>query len=430
MTEVRPLDSETAQQACGDAVTMLRELIRIHPTYGSVGQLHATELLCANLRAAGWPAVELNTYCSAELVEERHFVDVTAFGPPFEDDPVLPKRLIIAHAQSGSDGPGLMVNCHYDVEDVSNPLRWRHKDFWRSGHDDGERIFGRGAADMLGGLAAAVAALQPFVDGSMLWNGRLVLVLVPDEEIGGNGTLQSLRCLEREGILRDGRQWYCLIPEPTEQLVATDSFGFSPFSLSTQYATGHLGGAVNGWGAFGEGVEAFAALERAISAVTRAYGFAMAERPFVTMGRIEAGDDFSLPPAWFRAQGVLFTPPGASRQSFEDEVVSEFGRRSPAGSELSFGRNGFDGTLGSSNALSDAIMSADDALRCGLFSSPCDARLYADHGIAPVIFGPGSLRQAHSTDEYILKADIEVYIRRLMYATATFFNAEPRGALA
>jgi putative selenium metabolism hydrolase len=85
----------------------------------------------------------------------------------------------------GGDGPSLMLNGHMDHVDAGDPDLWRHPPFGGEIHD-GE-LWGRGAADMKGALAAMVYAggLVKRLDGSL--PGDLFVSAVVQEEVGGLG---------------------------------------------------------------------------------------------------------------------------------------------------------------------------------------------------------------------------------------------------
>jgi succinyl-diaminopimelate desuccinylase len=99
---------------------------------------------------------------------------------------------VIGHI-AGGDGPSLMFNGHMDHVDAGEPGRWQHPPFAGEIHD-GE-LWGRGAADMKGALAAMVYA------GGILGNlgaalpADLYVSGVVQEEIGGLGARHLSRSL-------------------------------------------------------------------------------------------------------------------------------------------------------------------------------------------------------------------------------------------
>ncbi|MDG6218624.1 MAG: M20/M25/M40 family metallo-hydrolase [Candidatus Thermoplasmatota archaeon] len=77
-------------------------------------------------------------------------------------------------------GPKIMLNGHLDTVGVYRPERWKHPPF--AGVEENERIYGRGAADMKGGMAAAIIALIAFKKRKPQFNGELFLSCVFGEE--------------------------------------------------------------------------------------------------------------------------------------------------------------------------------------------------------------------------------------------------------
>jgi succinyl-diaminopimelate desuccinylase len=86
---------------------------------------------------------------------------------------------------AGGKGPALMFNGHMDHVDAGDPTRWPHPPF--GGEIHGEELWGRGAADMKGALAAMTyAAALTRRAGSPL-PGDLYVSAVVQEEVGGLG---------------------------------------------------------------------------------------------------------------------------------------------------------------------------------------------------------------------------------------------------
>ena len=102
-------------------------------------------------------------------------------GFELEVQAVAPGRPnVIAWLGEKGDGKSLLLEGHTDVVTEGNPAEWIHPPF---GADlvDG-RIYGRGAADMKSGLAAAMAAATAIKRSGAPLNGRLVVGALVDEE--------------------------------------------------------------------------------------------------------------------------------------------------------------------------------------------------------------------------------------------------------
>src|SRR5688500_9606315 len=79
------------------------------------------------------------------------------FGAEFEEFEVAPGRTSLLARVGDGGRPTLIVNGHLDVVPV-DPAGWTHAPF--AAERDGDRLYGRGTADMKGGIAAAVCALD------------------------------------------------------------------------------------------------------------------------------------------------------------------------------------------------------------------------------------------------------------------------------
>jgi len=83
----------------------------------------------------------------------------------------------------GKGDKELVLNGHMDVVPVGDPNRWSYDPF--SGKIINGFLLGRGASDMKGGLAGLIWAFINVANYEKYLNGRLTLVIVPDEETGG-----------------------------------------------------------------------------------------------------------------------------------------------------------------------------------------------------------------------------------------------------
>ncbi|MFI7586353.1 M20 family metallopeptidase [Spongisporangium articulatum] len=121
---------------------------------------------------------------------------------------------LVAVAPGPSQWPTVVLNGHLDtvgVAGMTDPLTPRV---------EGDRLYGRGAADMKGGLAALVVAAERLVaDGAPV---RPVLALSADEEDANLGTEAIVRALPGLGVRPD----VCLIAEPTDLALSRSLRGF------------------------------------------------------------------------------------------------------------------------------------------------------------------------------------------------------------
>jgi succinyl-diaminopimelate desuccinylase len=101
-------------------------------------------------------------------------------GFPVETDLVAPGRPNVVARLGDVGARTLLLEGHTDVVTEGDSAAWSHSPF--GGDIDGGRIWGRGAADMKGGLAAAMIAAAAIKRSGARLGGRLVVGALVDEE--------------------------------------------------------------------------------------------------------------------------------------------------------------------------------------------------------------------------------------------------------
>lgn len=116
-------------------------------------------------------------------------------------------------ARLGSASPHFAFAGHIDVVPVGNEAAWSYGPF--SGDIKDGCIYGRGAADMKGGIAAFVAAAKRYLEAEKL-NGSLSLIITGDEEAEAvNGTVKMVDWMTETDNIPD----FCMVGEPTNSSV-------------------------------------------------------------------------------------------------------------------------------------------------------------------------------------------------------------------
>ena len=114
------------------------------------------------------------------------------------------------YARLGGASPCFMFAGHTDVVPPGAEQDWQHPPF-DAMENEGE-LWGRGAADMKGALAAMVAAVQHYLAENGTPDGSIAFLITGDEEGPAiNGTKRVLETLAAEGETFD----HCLVGEPT-----------------------------------------------------------------------------------------------------------------------------------------------------------------------------------------------------------------------
>ena len=125
------------------------------------------------------------------------------------------ERLVFADTQNqwlrrGEQGPLLVFLGHTDVVPTGPLAAWSSPPFEPSIRDG--KLYGRGAADMKGGIAAFVTALERFLEQHPQHQGSIAIMLTSDEEgIATNGVVKVVEVLQQ----RQEKIDWCLVGEPS-----------------------------------------------------------------------------------------------------------------------------------------------------------------------------------------------------------------------
>ncbi|MFT3821604.1 MAG: ArgE/DapE family deacylase [Rubrivivax sp.] len=185
-----------AQALRGDAVDMLCELVRHGSLLGDEGPAQA----CMAARFEG-----LGLQVDAFAIDEERLRRHPAYSPSIVSYEGRPNVVGVHRPKGPVRGKSLILNGHIDVVPVGAGVLWTHPPF--EPHVDGDRVYGRGAADMKAGIVAYTMAFQAL--RALGWEPAAPVILqsVVEEECTGNG---ALACLV-QGYKADA----ALITEPT-----------------------------------------------------------------------------------------------------------------------------------------------------------------------------------------------------------------------
>ncbi len=182
--------SDAIAQKRDDLVALTQDLIRI-PTLNPPGQDYRAicEYLDRRLKAHGF---------ETELIR--------AHGTP-GDSAKYPRWNIVARRSGTHKGDCVHFNSHTDVVEVGHG--WTTDPFGAELKDG--KIYGRGACDMKGGLAASIIAAEAFIETHPEFAGAIEISGTADEESGGYG---GVAYLAEKGYFDPARVQHVIIPEP------------------------------------------------------------------------------------------------------------------------------------------------------------------------------------------------------------------------
>ncbi len=174
----------------GEIASLTSELIRF-PTVNPPGDAYTpcAEFLAARLKKRGF---------ETKLIRGE--------GAPGDTDK-YPRTNVVARYDGRSAGATVHFNSHIDV--VPAGEGWTVDPF--AGVINDGKVFGRGACDMKGGLAASIVAVEAFMDIYPDFPGAIEISGTVDEESGGFG---GVAYLARQGLFSKPRVNHVIIPEP------------------------------------------------------------------------------------------------------------------------------------------------------------------------------------------------------------------------
>jgi len=305
---------------------------------------------------------------------------------------------VIAVARGTAGGHSLMLNAHMDtvgVAGMTDPFVPRA---------EGGRLYGRGAYDMKGSLAACMLATAEA--GRRRLAGDVVLAAVADEEFASVGTYAvAERCPVDAAI----------VTEPTEMCVAVAHRGFVHIELETLGRAAH--------GSRPElGIDAIAKMGRVLVGIERLDASLRANptHPYLGSGSlhaslIEGGQEYSSYPARCVAQAERRTIPGETVAGVEQEfraLIEQAAEGDPdfAGeARVLASREPFEIDEAEpivQTVRRHAAVVLDRATELVGVPFWADSALLAEAGIPTVLFGPRG-EGAHAEVEWVELADLE-----------------------
>ncbi len=325
-------------------------------------------------------------------------------------------------ATLGPDGPGpsLAWNGHLDVVPAGSLDTWRH-DPWAGVVDDEGALVGRGASDMKGPVASALAAGAALHRAGPSLRGSLVFHLAADEELAG---VHGSRVLWERGLLT---QQAAIVGEPSDLQVGLAERGGAWFT-ATAYGKAAHGSQPH------RGVNAITSMARfllRLPEVLPEREHPLVGRPTVNAALISGGSAPNVVPdrcevAIDRRIVPGETDPEEVRAPFL-ELVDAIRAEHP---EVEIDVSLREWTEAAEAAPdTDIARIAADALEAVTGSRPpfvgftgiTDARFYINQARIPtVICGPGSLTVAHTANESVKVDDLVAGARAYARMFAAF----------
>lgn len=329
-------------------------------------------------------------------------------------------KIELSHHPSGAQanlfatlGPnedgGIVLSGHTDVV-PANPDEWTGNPY--AMHDDGERLFGRGACDMKGFVAAALAMAPRYAELNL--TRPVHFAFTYDEETGCLGAQQLVQELAK----RETRPGVVIVGEPTEMRIIEGHKGCYEYATHFTGLEGHGSGP-------DRGVNAVHYAVRYISRLLE-LGEQLKKTP-------PAGSTFD--PPWTTVQ-VGKIDGGIARNVIAGNCVVDWEMRPVREADADFVKSGLqaycrdellpamravapDADIRTDiiaevcslepmpdNAARDLVAELTGANGTDLVAFGTEAGLFQQLGMSAVVCGPGSIEQAHKPDEFVSKSQL------------------------
>ena len=328
-----------------------------------------------------------------------------------EELEVLPgRRNLMVTVPGASDEPRLVYICHMDTVTLGDDWDANTPPLGAVVRND--KLYGRGACDMKGGLACAIAALvhtleRVAADGALPRRG-LSLICSVDEEDFMHGSEAAINA----GWV-GSREWV-LDTEPTDGQIQVAHKGRTWFEIEMAGVTAH---ASQPW----KGADAVAAMAEVVCSLRRTFATLPVHDELgpstITFGQIEGGYRPYVVPDHAKVWvDMRLTPPTDTTAAInmveqaiaaaEDAVPGCHGSYTVTGDRPAIERDPSSPLLAALKRAADGVTDEDTTV--GFFTGYTDTAVIAGKtgNRNCMSYGPGSLALAHKPDEYVPHADI------------------------
>ncbi|MFM7290312.1 MAG: M20 family metallopeptidase [Planctomycetia bacterium] len=344
-----------------------------------------------------------------------------AAGLPWVRQPVSPGRdNVVARLDATvPDAPTILWDAHQDTVPVEGMTIEPFVPVVRDG-----RLYGRGSCDVKGGMAAMLVALDRLRASDRPRRANVVFSATVNEEFGFSGAKAlahawaspAAELAPPERTARDllgGVPVAAVVAEPTELDIVTQHKGAVRWRMRVHGVACHSAFPEQGDNAIYPAGRAIGAIEAlAGELLTRNPGHPCGP-PTLNLGTIRGGAGVNLVPDLVVLELDRRVVPGESPEAARQEVIGRIAAAcgaariehdepflESAGLQPMADRGWFDRLT--AVAAVQGVASREIAARYGT-----NASVFASAGVPSVVFGPGSIAQAHTADEWIELAQVD-----------------------
>lgn len=398
-----------------DPIELLTQLVRI-PSVNPMGR----PVDASQGEASIWLEGRLTAFLLDRLNGSAFKIDV---------QPIEPERSNLLVTLPGATPPGkggrwLLWDVHQDTVPIDGMIVPPF-----AAHRENGRLYGRGACDVKGSMAAMLIALERLREVPAGKRPTVTLVLSVNEEFGFSGASDAARKLT-SGEIYPARPDAAIVAEPTEFQVVVTHKGVVRWRIETHGKACHSSSPDQGDNAIYRMGRVLAGLDAYARTVVGTLGHEpLLGSPTLSVGTIAGGVSVNTVPDFCTidvdrrmapdedgAAAIAHVAQWLTSQGLGDGVTHSAPVMSSRGLKAAGGELLADTVLATTQAA--GIASAKIGVPFGT-----DAPAYSCLGIPAVVWGPGSIAQAHTKDEWIEEAAVHAYVDLLVEHALRFAEA-------
>lgn len=322
-------------------------------------------------------------------------------GVPYERQQVAPQREnIVARYELPNAQRTLVLEAHQDTVPTDNMTI----DPFGAKIENG-RLYGRGACDIKGGMAAMLATFARVVREKPRAACNVIMACSVDEE----HTMLGVRGLVRNGLKADG----AIVAEPTQLNIVHAHKGITRWHLSVTGRSCHSSSPEKGVNAIYRMGRLLVALEKYADQLRASRTDPLLGPPTLSVGRIEGGTSVNTVPDASRIEIDRRLIPG------EDPAVAPglmiaflkeagidfpFECHEPWMAKAALSPQGSEALVAQLGRAIDTVKGTHQVMAVPYGT---DASTLAEGGIPSIVFGPGDIARAHTCDEWVPLDEVE-----------------------
>ena len=322
-----------------------------------------------------------------------------SLGVSYERQAIAPQRdNIVARWDSAGASRTLLLEAHQDTVPADNMTI----DPFGAKIEAG-RLYGRGACDIKGGMAAMLAMFSRLVREKPNGAMNVILACTVDEE----HTFLGVQRLVQYGLQAD----LAVVAEPTQLQIVNAHKGIVRWHLETSGRSCHSSTPEKGINAIYQMAGILVAIEQFADWLQKSRVDPLLGPPTLSVGRIEGGTSVNTVPDRCRIEIDRRLIPGENPLEAPGQLVAKLRATLSAGVKFSYSMHAPALSPAGSEDLVAQLASAIDAVRGShqVTAVPycTDASTIAAAGIPAVVFGPGDIAKAHTCDEWVPLDEVE-----------------------